>query len=366
MIVMKKMAPAMLGFLAVISGVSEAGSADYQGRVPVTDYRGDWSASLKYFRGQVVVYQDQAWIALRNRINSTVSKTNPPSGANNDWALFAAGTTTVINNNVTNTSGSGTSGGLQASDGGGHVLGTVVSASSRSLTVYEDLTKTYARLEVNPHDPNLLITSMWGTDNYVYTTPDCTGTPLRVFSEVGDGSVVPNDLNGYSLFGPLSYAEALVKPGGDRIPTGKYVTLGKQLSKIVNPSLADVTVASDVTTVGSVKTGFQCVQWDLNDQRCVAYSDAQDKQCLKLDVNAAPAEPERGAYSAALKGTAWIYKGKSLSQDAAFSAYQSDRVAWRYYLQHNIIPPNHVRWVYTYDDGTAPFPFDVTQPLSYK
>ena len=61
----------------------------YQGRIKMTQYRGLWSASLRYRQGQVVFFGNQSWIALRNGINAR-GKPTPPASTNPDWAIFSS------------------------------------------------------------------------------------------------------------------------------------------------------------------------------------------------------------------------------------------------------------------------------------
>lgn len=67
----------------------ETNPVPYQGRIKMTQYRGLWSASQKYRKGQVAFYGDQSWIALRNGVNAQ-GKPTPPAYTNPDWALFSA------------------------------------------------------------------------------------------------------------------------------------------------------------------------------------------------------------------------------------------------------------------------------------
>jgi len=62
----------------------------FQGRIKMTQYRGQWKASTVYRRGQVVFYGDQSWIALRNNINRGSSLPIPPALQNTNWSLFSA------------------------------------------------------------------------------------------------------------------------------------------------------------------------------------------------------------------------------------------------------------------------------------
>ncbi|MFM8445315.1 MAG: hypothetical protein ACKN9W_18500, partial [Methylococcus sp.] len=62
----------------------------YQGRIKMTQYRGQWTASNTYRKGQVVFYGDQSWIALRNNINKGSSLPLPPALNNTNWSLFSA------------------------------------------------------------------------------------------------------------------------------------------------------------------------------------------------------------------------------------------------------------------------------------
>ena len=67
--------------------------APFQGRIKMTQYRGLWSQSLKYRKGQVVFFGNQSWIALRNGINRQ-GRPTPPAPTNPDWGIFSAlGTT---------------------------------------------------------------------------------------------------------------------------------------------------------------------------------------------------------------------------------------------------------------------------------
>lgn len=67
-----------------------ASTIPFQGRIKMTQYRGQWSASQTYRKGQVVFYGDQSWIALRNNINRGSSLPIPPALQNTNWSLFSA------------------------------------------------------------------------------------------------------------------------------------------------------------------------------------------------------------------------------------------------------------------------------------
>ena len=67
-----------------------ASTIPFQGRIKMTQYRGQWSASQTYRKGQVVFFGDQSWIALRNNINRGSSLPIPPASQNTNWSLFSA------------------------------------------------------------------------------------------------------------------------------------------------------------------------------------------------------------------------------------------------------------------------------------
>ncbi|MFM8443810.1 MAG: hypothetical protein ACKN9W_10800 [Methylococcus sp.] len=87
----------MAAVLATSAGGAWAGDAapqastvPFQGRIKMTQYRGQWSANQSYRKGQVVFYGDQSWIALRNNINRGSSLPIPPAPQNTNWSLFSA------------------------------------------------------------------------------------------------------------------------------------------------------------------------------------------------------------------------------------------------------------------------------------
>jgi len=86
---------ALIALSTVATGAEAAApqattTVPFQGRIKMTQYRGQWKASTAYRRGQVVFYGDQSWIALRNNINRGSSLPIPPALQNTNWSLFSA------------------------------------------------------------------------------------------------------------------------------------------------------------------------------------------------------------------------------------------------------------------------------------
>jgi len=70
---------ALIALSTVATGAEAAApqattTVPFQGRIKMTQYRGQWNASTVYRRGQVVFYGDQSWIAVQNT----------------NWSLFSA------------------------------------------------------------------------------------------------------------------------------------------------------------------------------------------------------------------------------------------------------------------------------------
>ncbi len=174
--------------------------------------------------------------------------------------------------------GATTSAGTTVVDANGQKLGLLFKGDAGGVSVYNKFANLLITLRSDPFDPTILRTDTWNTESYVYASADCSGEPLRIFHEPGDGSVTPNGLNfsrdrlllntlaetlGYVDQRSLSdklllntvYAEAMIdETTQQEVLSGKYLTLGEQVAKQVNPTDASVIASNGL--VGSLKGDF--------------------------------------------------------------------------------------------------------------
>jgi hypothetical protein len=233
------------------------------------------------------------------------------------------------------------------------------SRNYEGVNVYDKSTNLLVNLRPDPVDPTIMRPDTWNTDSYAYSSADCSGEPLLVFDVSGNGNIRPNRLDffGERLLFDIVYAEATTnETTGIEDLSGKYLTLGGQVSKQVNETDTSVTASSSL--IGSVKGEFvyRIPSWSDD----YYYWDRKPTGCTPLTVTSKPVLPasEQGGYT---------YNGTSYSDwDSAYKAYELDSAKYYLYKNNNKISRKSTRWVFTYATTSAPFLSPVKLPLSFQ
>jgi hypothetical protein len=231
--------------------------------------------------------------------------------------------------------GATTSAGTTVVDANGQKLGLLLRGDPDYVSVYNQSANFRVGLRSDPVDPTVLRPDTWNTESYAYASADCSGEPLRVFHVYGDGSVTPNGLDFWrdrSLMNTV-YAEATTDEATrQEVLSGRYLTLGGQVAKQVNPT--DDDVAATTHLIGSVK-GAEFVEG------ANGLYPEKPSGCTPLTVTSEP--------------------GSSQSP-----MYGRDYNLYQLYRRFNEVGSKSTRWVFTYANAQAPFPSPVKLPLSFQ
>ncbi|MFN5746851.1 MAG: hypothetical protein ACK443_12325 [Methylococcaceae bacterium] len=239
-------------------------------------------------------------------------------------------------------------------DANGQKLGLLLSGDDDAITIYDTSTRLKVGLRPDPVDPTILRTNTWNTRSYTYASADCSGEPLRIFHVEGDGSITPNNLNfwGDRQIFNIVYAEATTNETTQKEDlSGRYLTLGGQVAKQVNPTDASVVASSSL--VHSLKGDIYYN--DIYNDDVYGWA-RKPTGCTPLTVASEPVRPTASTYNGV------TYPDSSSAQ----MAYKLDLEKYRLYSMFNEVGPKHTRWVFTYANTSAPFPSPVKLPLSFQ